>query len=97
MNNETYIIFGMIFGFLALWLFFSLAKKLRDSSRFPKQKKNQKTDQKIFLPTPWWRPFKTKILTPLLKCYCNDKASLTKYLKLNEITLETKYFKCYHF
>ena len=51
MNNETYIISGMIFGFLALWLFFSLAKKLRDSSRFPKQKKNQKTDQKIFLPT----------------------------------------------
>jgi len=44
MNNETYIISGMIFGFLALWLFFSLAKKLRDSSRFPKQKKNQKTD-----------------------------------------------------
>ena len=51
MNNETYIISGMIFGFLALWLFFSLAKKLSGSSRFPKQKKNQKTDQKIFLPT----------------------------------------------
>jgi len=44
MNNETYIISGMIFGFLALWLFFSLAKKLSDSSRFPKQKKNQKID-----------------------------------------------------
>ena len=51
MNNETYIVSGMIFGFLALWLFFSLAKKLSNSSRFPKQKKNQKIDQKFFLPT----------------------------------------------
>ena len=38
MNSETYIISGMVFGFLALWLFFSLAKKLSHSSRFPKQK-----------------------------------------------------------
>ena len=44
MNNEAYILLGMIFGFLALWLFFSLAKKLSDFSRFSKQKKNQKID-----------------------------------------------------
>jgi len=44
MDKETYIIYGMIFGFLALWLFFSLAKKLSNPSGFPKQKKKQKTD-----------------------------------------------------
>ena len=45
MNNETYIISGMIFGFLALWLFFSLAKKLSDASRFPKRKEDQKSEK----------------------------------------------------
>jgi len=37
MDKETYIIYGMAFGFLALWLLFSLAKKLGNSSRFPKK------------------------------------------------------------
>jgi hypothetical protein len=51
MDKETYIIYGMAFGFLALWLLFSLAKKLGNSSRFPKQnvdrKIKKKLDQKI--------------------------------------------------
>ena len=38
MDTETYIIYGMTFGFLALWLLFSLAKKLGNSSKFPKKK-----------------------------------------------------------
>jgi len=42
MDKEAYIIYGMTFGFLALWLLFSLAKKLGNSSRFPKQKVDQK-------------------------------------------------------
>jgi hypothetical protein len=42
MDNETYIIYGMTFGFLALWLLFSLARKLGNSSRFPKQNKEKK-------------------------------------------------------
>ena len=42
MDKETYIIYGITFGFLALWLLFSLAKKLGNSSRFPKEKLDQK-------------------------------------------------------
>jgi hypothetical protein len=38
MDTETYIIYGMLFGFLSLWLLFSLARKLGNSSRFPKKK-----------------------------------------------------------
>jgi hypothetical protein len=38
MDTESYIIYGMIFGFLTLWLLFSLLKKLSDSSKFPKSK-----------------------------------------------------------
>jgi len=41
MDTEAYVIYGMIFGFLALWLLFSLAKKLSNTSRFPKPKKKQ--------------------------------------------------------
>jgi hypothetical protein len=46
MDKEAYIIYGMIFGFLALWLLFSLAKKLGNPSRFPKKKqtRNKKID-----------------------------------------------------
>jgi len=46
MDEEEYIIYGMIFGFLTLWLLFNLAKQLGDSSKFPKQKrgKNDKED-----------------------------------------------------
>ena len=46
MNDEDYIVYGMIFGFVALWLFFTLAKKLSDSSRFPKRK-DDKNGEKI--------------------------------------------------
>ena len=43
MDKGTYIIYGMTFGFLALWLLFNLAKKLGNSSRFaPKKKPDQK-------------------------------------------------------
>ena len=38
MDTESYIMYGMIFGFLTLWLLFSLLKKLGDSSKFPKSK-----------------------------------------------------------
>jgi hypothetical protein len=38
MDTESYIIYGMVFGFLTLWLLFSLLKKLGDSSKFPKSK-----------------------------------------------------------
>jgi len=41
MDTEAYVINGMIFGFLALWLLFSLAKKLSNTSRFPKRKESQ--------------------------------------------------------
>jgi len=46
MDKEAYIVYGMAFGFLALWILFSLAKKLGNSSRFPKKKqtKNKKID-----------------------------------------------------
>jgi hypothetical protein len=46
MDKEAYIIYGMAFGFLALWLLFSLAKKLGDSSRFSK-KSRSKTKNKL--------------------------------------------------
>ena len=49
MDQEAYIIYGMTFGFLALWLLFSLAKKLGNSSRFPKQKVDQKIKKYISL------------------------------------------------
>ncbi len=45
MDTETYIIYGMTFGFLALWLLFSLAKKLGNSSRFPKKEEDQKINK----------------------------------------------------
>ena len=38
MDTESYIVYGMTFGFLSLWLLFSLLKKLSDSSKFPKPK-----------------------------------------------------------
>jgi len=40
MYTETYILYGMIFGFLALWLLFSLSKKLSNTSRFPKRQES---------------------------------------------------------
>ena len=36
MDTESYVIYGMVFGFIALWLLFSLAKRLGGSERFPK-------------------------------------------------------------
>ncbi|SVB69873.1 uncharacterized protein METZ01_LOCUS222727 [marine metagenome] len=47
MDTEAYVIYGMIFGFLALWLLFSLAKKLNNTSRFPKRKASQTSEKKI--------------------------------------------------
>ena len=49
MDKGTYIIYGMTFGFLALWLLFSLAKKLGNSSRFAQKKNQTKNKKKIKL------------------------------------------------
>ena len=46
MDTEAYIIYGMVFGFLSLWILFSLAKKLSDSKRFPKPKERINEDDK---------------------------------------------------
>ena len=39
MDAEEYVIYGMVFGFLTLWLLFAMAKKMGGSEKFPKQKK----------------------------------------------------------
>ena len=39
MDTEAYIIYGMVFGFVTLWLLFSMVKKLGGSEKFPKPKK----------------------------------------------------------
>ena len=85
-----------------LWLLssmviFQFGKKIEPFFKVPKTKEESENRLEIFLTYPWWRPCKTKILTPLLRCCWNDKASLTKHLKLNEIKLETKYFQVLSF
>ena len=44
MDTESYVIYGMVFGFIALWLFFSLAKKLGGSEKFPKPNEDQASE-----------------------------------------------------
>ena len=46
MDTEAYIIYGMVFGFLSLWLLFSLVKKLGGSEKFSQQKKSKHEDEK---------------------------------------------------
>ena len=46
MDTEAYIIYGMVFGFLSLWLLFSLAKKLGGSKKFPKQNEDRENENK---------------------------------------------------
>ena len=46
MDTEGYVIYGMVFGFVTLWLLFSLAKKLGDSKRFPKRKERINEDDR---------------------------------------------------
>ena len=46
MDTEGYTIYGMVFGFIALWLLFSLAKTLGGSEKFPKTNENQKSEDK---------------------------------------------------
>ena len=46
MDTEAYIIYGMVFGFLSLWLLFSLAKKLGGSEKFPKQNEDRESENK---------------------------------------------------
>ena len=45
MDEEEYIVYGMIFGFLTLWLLFSLVKQLGNSSKFPKQKRGKNEEE----------------------------------------------------
>ena len=47
MDTEGYVIYGMVFGFITLWLFFYLAKNLGDSDKFPKPNEgDQSEDEK---------------------------------------------------
>ena len=46
MDTEDYIIYGMIFGFLSLWLLFSLAKALGGSEKFPKPSEDRESKKK---------------------------------------------------
>jgi len=46
LDTEDYIIYGMIFGFITLWLLFSLAKRLGGSENFPKPNKDRKSEDK---------------------------------------------------
>ena len=46
MDTEAYIIYGMVFGFLSLWLLFSLTKKLGGSEKFPKQNEDRESENK---------------------------------------------------
>ena len=39
MDAEGYVIYGMAFGFLTLWLLFAMVKKLGGSEKFPQAKK----------------------------------------------------------
>ena len=44
-DTESYIVYGMVFGFIALWLLFSLAKKLGGSEKFPRPKEDTDEDR----------------------------------------------------
>ena len=44
-DTEGYIVYGMVFGFIALWLLFSLAKKLGGSEKFPRPKEGADEDR----------------------------------------------------
>jgi len=46
MDTETYVIYGMVFGFVTLWLLFSLAKALGGSEKFPKPSEGRKNKDK---------------------------------------------------
>ncbi|SVD59450.1 uncharacterized protein METZ01_LOCUS412304 [marine metagenome] len=46
MDTEDYVIYGMIFGFITLWLLFSLAKILGGSEKFPKPNKDHESGNK---------------------------------------------------
>ena len=46
MDTEAYIIYGMVFGFIALWLLFSLAKRLGGSEKFPKPNEARESEDK---------------------------------------------------
>ena len=46
MDTETYIIYGMVFGFVALWLLFSLVKRLGGSEKFPKSNEEGEGEDK---------------------------------------------------
>ena len=48
MDTEKYIIYGMVFGFITLWILFSLIKTLGGSEKFPnsgKSRENKKSDE----------------------------------------------------
>ena len=46
MDTEDYVIYGMIFGFMTLWLLFSLAKTLGGSEKFSKPNKDHESENK---------------------------------------------------
>ena len=46
MDTEAYMIYGMVFGFIALWLLFSLAKRLGGSEKFPKPNEDRESRNK---------------------------------------------------
>ena len=46
MDTEDYVIYGMIFGFITLWLLFSLAKTLGGSEKFSKPNKDHESENK---------------------------------------------------
>ena len=46
MDTEAYIIYGMVFGFVTLWLLFSLAKRLGGSEKFPKSNEEGEGEDK---------------------------------------------------
>ena len=48
MDTEDYVIYGMVFGFVTLWLLFSLAKTLGGSEKFPEPSEDRKNeDEKL--------------------------------------------------
>ena len=47
MDTESYVIYGMVFGFITLWLLFSLVKILGSGSeKFPKPNKDRASEDK---------------------------------------------------
>ena len=44
MDTEGYVIYGMVFGFITLWLLFTMVKKLGGSEKFPKPKNSADED-----------------------------------------------------